>query len=240
VVPLEEGGSIARTGFLYQDHVAARYCIRMLRDPALVEVWCETEDDITLLWQTDGGLLVELVQVKANELSQLWSIALLCERADKSIIAKSLAHDRCSEACCFRVVTRADIHPTLHSLRLDREHVDRCLGKPAVRALHKRVLEMVGDILSPRGRSASHWLADAVWEVGGSEDAVIARNRWELHEHLEECGEFLFSDQHKELYEALLKRVQQAAFPKWKDGPEKKKLCRDPFQEWFRETIHRI
>jgi len=52
--------------------------------------------------------------------------------------------------------------------------------------------------------------------------------------------EFLFSDQHKELYEALLKRVQQAAFPKWKDGPEKKKLCRDPFQEWFRETIHRI
>ena len=60
--PLEEGGSIARTGFLYQDHVAARYCIRMLRDPSLAEVWCETEDDVTLLWEGSDGLMVEFVQ----------------------------------------------------------------------------------------------------------------------------------------------------------------------------------
>ncbi|WP_439370882.1 dsDNA nuclease domain-containing protein [Bradyrhizobium sp. DASA03120] len=49
LVPLEHGGPIARAGFLYQDHVAAKYCIEMLLDPALEQVWCETLDDITLI-----------------------------------------------------------------------------------------------------------------------------------------------------------------------------------------------
>lgn len=240
LAPLEEGGSVARTGFLYQDHVAARYCIQMLQDPHLLEVWCETEDDVTLLWQTADGLVVELVQVKANELKQLWSVALLCEGVAKSILAKSLAHDRCCEPCFFRVVTRVDIHPDLHPLRLGREHPGRCLGNPDVRALHQQVLESLGDMLSPRSRSASHWLADAIWDAGDSEDAIVAKNRWQLHEYLEACSEFLFPDQHTELYERLLRRVQQAAFPKWKDGGELKKLRRGPFQTWFEEALYQV
>jgi hypothetical protein len=238
--PLEEGGSVARRGFVYQDHVAARFCIQMLRDPALLEVWCETEDDITLLWQTADGLVVELVQVKANDLSQLWSIAMLCEGVTKSILAKSLAHDRCCEPCFFRVVTRVDIHPNLHPLRLIRGHPERCLGNPDVRMLHQQVLALLGNLLSPRGRSASHWLADAIWDAGDSEGALIAKNRWQLHEYLEASGEFLFPDQHTELYELLLRRVQQAAFPKWKDGSELKKLRREPFRTWFREALYQV
>lgn len=238
--PLEEGGSVARTGFLYQDHVAARFCIQMLRDPSLLEVWCETEDDITLLWQTADGLVVELVQVKSNELSQLWSIALLCEGGSKSILAKSLAHDRCCEPCVFRVVTRVDIHPTLHPLRLDRGHPGRCLGNPDVRTLHQQVLASLGDTLSPRGRSASHWLAEAIWDAGDSEGAIIARNRWQLHEYLEASDEFLFPDQHMELYQRLLRCVQQAAFPKWKDRSGLKKLRRDPFRIWFQEALYQV
>ena len=179
--PLEEGGSIARTGFLYQDHVAARYCIRMLRDPSLAEVWCETEDDVTLLWEGSDGLMVELVQVKASEATQLWSISRLCGGAADSIKAKSLAHDRCVEPCCFRVVTRVDIHPELHPLRLDRDHAGRRLGHAEVRALHERVSKAMGGMVSPRGRSASQWLADAVWEVRESEQAITDRNRWRLY-----------------------------------------------------------
>jgi hypothetical protein len=83
--PLEEGGSIARSGFLYQDHVAARFCIEMVRDTCLLEVWCETEDDITLLWDRGDGIVVEFVQVKANELSQLWSVALLCAGGQQTL-----------------------------------------------------------------------------------------------------------------------------------------------------------
>lgn len=56
LVPLEHGGPIARAGFLYQDHIAAKYCVEMLRDPALEEVWCETLDDITLLRRIDERL----------------------------------------------------------------------------------------------------------------------------------------------------------------------------------------
>lgn len=212
----------------------------MLSDPTLVEVWCETEDDITLLWQTADGLVVELVQVKASELPQLWSVALLCQGAAMSIVAKSMAHDRCCEPCLFRLVTRVDVHPALRPLRLERGHPGRCLGNGAVRALHRDVLESIGDLLSPRGRSASHWLADAVWDGGDSEDAIIARNRWQLHEHLEACGEFLFPDQHTELYERLLRHVQQAAFPKWKDGAERKKLRREALQTWFQQTMYQI
>lgn len=240
LAPLEEGGSVARTGFLYQDHVAARYCIQMLRDPSLVEVWCETEDDITLVWQTADGPVVEMIQVKANELKQLWSIALLCDGLSKSILAKSLAHDRCCEPCLFRLVTRGDIHPELHPLRLERGDPRRCLGNPEVRKLHREVLASLGDLLSPRRRSVSHWLGDAVWDAGDGEDAIVAKNRWQLHEHLETINEFLFPDQHRELYERLLRRVQQAAFPKWKGGAELKKLRRVPFQEWFQDTIYQV
>jgi hypothetical protein len=42
LAPFEQGGPIARTGFLYQDHIAARFCIEMLRNPNLLEVWCES------------------------------------------------------------------------------------------------------------------------------------------------------------------------------------------------------
>jgi hypothetical protein len=52
--PLDQGGPVARAGFLYQDHVGAGFCIEMLRNTKLTGVWCETLDDITLIWD-DGG-----------------------------------------------------------------------------------------------------------------------------------------------------------------------------------------
>ena len=41
----------------------------MLADPRLKEVWCEAEDDITLIWDRDGADAVELVQVKSDNLN---------------------------------------------------------------------------------------------------------------------------------------------------------------------------
>src|SRR5581483_1776110 len=129
--PLEQGGSIARTGFLYQDHVAARFCLEMLLGGKIVEVWCETEDDITLLWGTSEAPLVEFVQVKGNELTQLWSAALICTGGDvDSIVAKSLQHDRCLEPCVFRILTRTPLNPELAVLKLERDHEDRSLSNP--------------------------------------------------------------------------------------------------------------
>lgn len=64
----------------------------MLENPTLSQVWCETQDDVTLLWGHASGEEVEFVQVKSNEFDQLWSIAKLLERekvkeADESDIA---------------------------------------------------------------------------------------------------------------------------------------------------------
>ena len=75
--PLEIGGVKARQGFQIQDHVAVGFCIQMLLKPNLLQVWCETQDDITLISENDGVEQVEFVQVKSNELNQLWSISEL-------------------------------------------------------------------------------------------------------------------------------------------------------------------
>ena len=66
--PLERGGVEARIGFAFQDHVAASYLIDLLEEPTLLEVWCETHDDITLIWQGKASQEVEFVQVKSNAL----------------------------------------------------------------------------------------------------------------------------------------------------------------------------
>ena len=58
--------------------MAATWCLRMCEDATLLEVWCETSDDITLYWDVAGEVEeVEFVQVKSDRLGQLWSISLL-------------------------------------------------------------------------------------------------------------------------------------------------------------------
>jgi hypothetical protein len=67
LAPLEAGGSIARQGFAFQDHVAVGFCLDLLMNPSLLEVWCETQDDITLLWRSVTDVIVEFTQVKSNK-----------------------------------------------------------------------------------------------------------------------------------------------------------------------------
>ena len=80
--PLEHGGEDARQGFGFQDHVAAGLCIDMMLDDSIKEIWCETHDDITLLFEiySTKELRVEFIQVKAHELDQLWSVAKITAR----------------------------------------------------------------------------------------------------------------------------------------------------------------
>ena len=238
--PLEEGGSLARQGFLYQDHVAAAFCIEMLSDERLTEVWCETEDDVTLLWEIDGATLVEFVQVKATEPDQLWTVALLCNGGEKSIVAKSIAHDRCAEPCCFRLVTRQNVKSEVRPLLLAPNHRNRHLTDCDTLVLHKDVCKRFGDLVSPRGRSVSNWLADMLWDVRESEKAIIDANSRRLGEFLEAIAEYLFTDQMKELYEAVLLRVQRAASAKWAHGADMKKLRRAEFVNWLVSTAQRI
>jgi Cap4 dsDNA endonuclease len=113
LVPLESGGVIARSGFDFQDHVSAGYCLDMLACEELLAVWCETLDDITLVWRKDSQEKFEFVQVKNNKFSHFWSVAELCKpgkgksgeatiSGSGSILEKSLAHEQGAEPCSFR------------------------------------------------------------------------------------------------------------------------------------------
>ncbi|MDB5390403.1 MAG: hypothetical protein JWM11_6049, partial [Planctomycetaceae bacterium] len=125
--PLEIGGTVARIGLDVQDHVAAGFCLDMVTEERLGQIWTETQDDVFLLWINDGVEEVEFVQVKSNELDQLWSIAELLKKEPvaeddhgaggdgkpnkskkkegRCILEKSLQYDRCSESVRFRIVT---------------------------------------------------------------------------------------------------------------------------------------
>jgi hypothetical protein len=238
--PLEEGGPVARAGFLYQDHVAARFCIEMLGNKNLVGVWCETLDDITLLLlDGHGNLIIEFVQVKSNELTQMWSVALLCEDGKASILAHSLAQHRCKEPCCFRIVTRIGVNEELSLLVLKPGHQDRCIGNEKVRLLHEDIENRLGGFCSPAGWSASSWLGHVQWDVAESESALENANLLSLDRWLEENGEPLFNDQRAELHSHILGRVVQASALK-KEHAADKKFDKDSYRAWVLDEVQRI
>ena len=241
LVPLDQGGPTARAGFLYQDHIAARFCIEMLRNPKLTAVWCETLDDITLIWTAEGsGVTVEFVQVKSNELDQMWSISLICEGGTtKSIVARSLAQHRCHEPCCFRVVTRVGVMAELRVLQLGREHKDRCVTNVVARALHREVEMRLAGCKSDAGWSPSAWVGNTLWDVAESEDAIRASNLLQLDEWLDDLGETLFFDQRGELYNRILASVVKASALK-KEHADKKKLLRGTYGSWVMSEVQRV
>src|SRR5207253_2093700 len=131
-----------RKGFDLQDHVAARYCIEMIRDDRILEVWCEAHDDVIVIWKTAMGEEVEFIQVKGLELDQLWSLAKLCEqdasskkKTGTSIIERSLGQHRCVEPCRFRLVTSRPVMDELKVLTIKLESSARAAAKPLMDAL---------------------------------------------------------------------------------------------------------
>lgn len=45
----DAGAVAARVGFKYQDHVAAHFVLKMIGDRRILQVECETSDDITVV-----------------------------------------------------------------------------------------------------------------------------------------------------------------------------------------------
>ena len=171
--PLERGGVEARIGFAIQDHVAASYLIHLLEEPTLLEVWCETHDDITLIRQVQASQEVEFVQVKSNALDQLWSVAVL-SRPDRkngevqqasSIYERSLANDRCCEPCRFRLVTCLPPNSDLAVLQLPHDAPDRTAKADALKTLADDLDKRTNGFRSPNGNGAHYWLSRMRWEV---------------------------------------------------------------------------
>lgn len=239
--PLEVGGTAARRGFLFQDHVAARFCLEMLLSENLTAVWCETLDDVTLVWEEGGREQVEFVQVKAEQLEQLWSVAKLCEReggrVGTSVLEKLLANDRCTEPCRFRVVTRRPPRGELKLLEADLEAEVRHAGSERAQKLCQALEEKLSDVESPNGHGLAWWVERTAWNAEHSEDSLRNGNLKLLARLVEESGRYLASDQREQLYDLVLMKVKGAADADKSLDRHAGKLRREDMVDWFAEQI---
>lgn len=245
--PLERGGVVARHGFDVQDHVAAGFVLSMLELPELLQVWCETHDDITLIWQGQCGEEIEFVQVKSNELDQLWSVSKLCDREKKdksakagtSIFERSLANDRCSEPCRFRLVTCRPVQSDLYVLTLPHSSPDRATKQSDFDALSNDIQTRTNGFLSHNGNGPAYWLNRLLWDVRHSIENVTNANLDKLRRLVESQGGYLFSDQLDDLYATILTMVRSASVADWGVDPSQKKFTNHAVKDWFGKELAR-
>jgi hypothetical protein len=243
ITPLESGGVIARNGFEFQDHVAAGYCIDMIQGNTLTEVWCESLDDITLIHINGGQEEFEFVQAKNNEFGHFWSVAELCKRDKKckasatgsSILEKSLAYERGSEPCRFRMVTSLPVNDELKVLTFPLDSPRRTLSDGDFTKLCDQVSKKIPDYRSPNGSDTSSWLFRAVWDVRHSSEALENDNCLKLRRIGSNLGIVLAEDQWDELYKKILRKVQEAGKAKWEVEPESKKLKQSELLIWVKD-----
>jgi hypothetical protein len=213
--PLETGGVQNRKGIAFQDHIALGFCLRVLDDARLIEVWCETQDDITLIWRINGnGLLAEFVQAKSNELDKLWSISDLCAREKgkegTSIVERSLAYDRCAEETRFRIVTARPFRAELRPMTLRFGCAGRRAAAGELGKLQTEFAGKVGSYKSPNGATCREWVERTRLDVRHGEQAVHDANAQRLRRLLEVRGFNALHDQVEQIYSALLVEVFKA------------------------------
>lgn len=240
--PLEEGGVANRQGMQFQDHVAAGFCLDMFANPSLLAVWCETQDDTTLIWQTDSSVCAEFVQTKSSQLGQLWSIALLCSRDSKgvgsSVLEKSLAYDRCQELVRFRLVTTQQVNSELKPLTYGPDSMARTTVKEAEQQLVADLRKRVGDFISVKGRDCGFWAENALWDVRHSTEAVENANLLKMAKILDAERAYLAVDSQREVYSRLLNQVYDASSKRWLEYREEKRLTREGFVGWLRSALY--
>ena len=234
--PADLGGIVARKGFAFQDHFAAQFCLEMMLGGDLVEVWCETYDDIVLIRQQNGQEVVEFAQVKNEALDQLWSAAKLCQQKDgqasTSILEKNLSRDCCSEPVRFRLCTSLSPNKELEPLTLPLGHKERGLDTDAIKQVRSSLSKKIGLFASPNGNGVDFWIANVTWSAA-TEEAVILRNKRLLHQLLEANEVPAYIDTVDQVYETLVWRVKQAAEADWKLQKNSKTLEREELLGWL-------
>ncbi|MBK3778052.1 DUF1837 domain-containing protein [Azospirillum brasilense] len=238
------GGVAARKGFKYQDHVAARFLIEMISNPLLLEVQCETEDDITLVWDSSCQHEIEYVQVKSNADEGAWCLDDIIERdstrdgkAKKegtSIAERSLLCDTVDKRCAFRLITLRDTNKYLSPLKLS--YPDR-FGNDNFDRVVKRFDNLYRSFRSPRDRSLSYWIRNTFWEWMADERIVRQDNLTAIFRLAEDRNTLLPTNLQKQIYRDILEMADDAAtacrINKW----EEKIIKNDFMTTWFAEQI---
>ncbi|MBN1203846.1 MAG: DUF4297 domain-containing protein [Myxococcaceae bacterium] len=214
--PLESGGTTARVGFAYQDHVAADFCVEMMQTHGtLAAVWCEVLDDITLVWTDAGQEHIEFVQVKSDQGDTLWTVPALCGRekdaVGTSILEKSLKHARCHEPHRFRLVTSDRTKKELHHLTLPRDAPDRQPGQAAIDELAAAIIARLPGADSDGPSGIRFWLRSMFWDVRGTQQDVQNATTRRLGHYLYEVFTISAPDHIEAIYDLVLHTVWKAA-----------------------------
>lgn len=233
-VPMDMGGINARKGFAYQDAVAVLFYLQMLSTPELIEVSCETYDDILLIWRVNGAKIVEFVQVKAEHPDQLWTVAKLCGRTKTnqnlsgtgtSILEKSLARDQYIEPSWFRIVTSRQVDSTLLILILERSQKIQSISDSRFDILNNDIGKRLSGYISKKGNNHTFWLYNACWNVI-TEDVIDNLNQYDLTKVLFKLQLPHDSDTVCGIYEnlrTLAKTTAEYGLDKW----DQKRISRD-------------
>jgi len=177
----------------------------------LAEVWCESHDDITLIWSNNGDFTVELVQVKAVDSASRWSPATLCYREGNkpgsSVLEQSMQRHQFPVTSKFRMVTFVDVSDDLSILK----QPSNARQADKLSALKSNINGRLPNVTSPKGTGSDHWVDSCIWVKSDSESAIQDKNLHLLEAVLRRNGKELSPDHRFDLYQRLLMLVQKSS-----------------------------
>ncbi|MDN2673716.1 dsDNA nuclease domain-containing protein [Janthinobacterium sp. SUN026] len=244
----DSGGVGAKSGFLFQDYVAAYYVFQMLQNKKIAAVRCEVTDDIDVLYINNE---IEYVQVKTTEGDRKWSITELCavEKVKKergkpkppppndSILHKSLNCDvDIFVKTIFKIVSKRDVLNALNYLRTPiAARVDT---SPKVELL-KSLNTKIGSFLSPAGRDVEFWLDNASWDVFSSIDEIELKIYRDIMVSAHDHGILLDPSRDAKiiLNDVLCTLTRKSALSRKITCADDKTYLRSDFLSWFFEEI---
>lgn len=234
----DSGGPAARFGFKYQDHASAQFVIEMLSG-GIIQIECETSDDIQVVREEQGLITNEFIQVKTTEGDGKWSVKELCDKgaSKNSIFTNSLKLDDSSSRAIFRIITKRDVAKNLSCLttpfeeRQDHESRDT-LAKSIQRASKK--------FESPNNNDAFYWVDNTLWEVPGSQGALEALNLQRLSSLAEDYGCTFNHTIVLDIYKQILEKVEVAATASRVHASSKKIIKKAHIQAWWEEKVKEV
>lgn len=232
------GGVAARQGFRYQDHVAVSFLIDMIGDETLLEVHCETHDDIVLVWRDGAGPRYEYVQVKTTEDDKKYSKTEIYERDNKkektSLIEKSLLCDKghCSNPI-FRIVSRRDVANSLTPLTIP---INQRATLPTFSPLQEAISKKY-KTTSDGGKNLSYWTANVLWNVAGAQEAIISTSHSKIGRLADSEGANPPWQLVTDGYQELLIQADSAALASKLHEPNKKIISRANIRKWWNNFL---
>jgi hypothetical protein len=235
----DAGGVSARRGFKYQDHVAAKYLLQMIHNEDLIQVECETSDDIVLVWSIDNIICQEYVQVKTTEGDKKWIQTEVLKRKTKStpssLVEKSLLCDNRDPNARFQIVSQRDVAKKLYPLTLNQE---QRIGSIAtdIEELAASFYKKYKTTKSKNDNDLAYWIRNAIWVVDGKMDSLRALNENLISKLISKEGQTTTHESVKNLYNEILGIADSAASAQRVNADEKI-ITAEFIRNWWGEKL---